>query len=231
VAVQFIRRGRGLLLPPLLTLPPALLGQPPSSPSSFLHDFAHDQGKIWISPARAEKALPWLIPLAVGTAGLIATDHRTVPWVPDQGVHTASIFGDASIGYIAGAPVLLAGLGIAIHDKGATGTGLLAALALADSETMATGLKYAFMRERPPDGGRWFCPRWDPSFPSQHAAGVWAVSAVVARGYPRYRVPAYAVAVVVTASRFFARKHHLSDLLVGSAIGYETGAMVYREYK
>ena len=60
---------------------------------------------------------------------------------------------------------------------------------------------------------------------------VWTVAAVVGEKYkerPLVRFGACGVATLVSASRFTGRNHFLSDLLVGSAIGYGIGHYVYR---
>ena len=44
------------------------------------------------------------------------------------------------------------------------------------------------------------------------------------------RFGAYGLASAVSISRFTGRKHFLSDVLVGSALGYGTGRYVYRAH-
>jgi membrane-associated phospholipid phosphatase len=114
-------------------------------------------------------------------------------------------------------------------------TGLLTAEALIDSGIVVTALKTVSQRQRPPvddssgeffDGGR--------SFPSGHASAAWSVATVIAHEYghrrPLVQVAAYATASAVSLSRFTGRNHFLSDILVGSAIGYATGRYVYHKH-
>lgn len=65
------------------------------------------------------------------------------------------------------------------------------------------------------------------SFPSGHAAASWAFASVIAHRYPNKRWVkwgAYAFATAVSLSRLPAKKHYPSDILVGSTIGFVTGA-------
>lgn len=65
------------------------------------------------------------------------------------------------------------------------------------------------------------------SFPSGHSAASWAFASVLAHRYPHKRWvkwSAYAFATAVSLSRLPAKKHYPSDILVGSTIGYVTGA-------
>lgn len=208
-----------------------LAAQPPASPGAFLRDLGHIQAVTWTSPLHAKQNV-WLLPLAA-TIALIPADRPATRWVAAHAAGAqkpAQIFGDASIAWIAGAPVAFAIAGIAGHDVQARNAGVLAGLALASAEATATGLKYAFMRERPPDGSSFWKPRLDPSFPSQHAAGAWATSTVIAHAYPKYRAEAYGVAALITLSRWLAQKHHPSDLVLGSFIGFGTGLVVSKDY-
>jgi membrane-associated phospholipid phosphatase len=90
------------------------------------------------------------------------------------------------------------------------------------------GLKLAFDREFPTTGNGagkfWAGGR---SFPSGHAATSFAFAAVVAHRYPHKRWlkwSAYALASGVSLSRYPAKKHFPSDILMGAALGYATGA-------
>ena len=131
-----------------------------------------------------------------------------------------------------GAPVGLVLCGAARHDKRAKGTGTLSAEALIDAEVVDVVLKYSFMRRRPMDGGAWFKPNKDPSFPSAHSIGIWAVASTIAseyRGRP-VAVGAYAAAGAVAVSRWGAHRHHWSDIVVGSAMGWLIGHYVARHH-
>ena len=61
----------------------------------------------------------------------------------------------------------------------------------------------------------------------------WSLATIVANEYhdrPMVQVVAYGLATLVGVSRFTGRNHFLSDVLVGSAIGYGIGRYVYRTH-
>ncbi|HEV7842047.1 MAG TPA: phosphatase PAP2 family protein, partial [Pyrinomonadaceae bacterium] len=113
--------------------------------------------------------------------------------------------------------------------------GLLGAEALIDSGIVAQGFKLATQRTRPREddaGGEFF--DGGNSFPSGHATSAWSLATVFAYEYgkhrPLVRVGAYGLAAAVSLSRYTGRNHFLSDVLVGSAIGYGIGRYVYRTH-
>lgn len=60
------------------------------------------------------------------------------------------------------------------------------------------------------------------SMPSGHASSIFAVMTVIAKQYDHWyvAVPAYTLAGAVTFQRIDDKKHWVSDLLIGSTIGY-----------
>jgi membrane-associated phospholipid phosphatase len=92
--------------------------------------------------------------------------------------------------------------------------------ALAISEGITQGLKYATRRERPDGSGK-------TSFPSGHASDTCAIATALERhlGW-RYATPAYVLASYVAASRLPANRHWLSDVVFGSAVGIIAGRTV-----
>jgi membrane-associated phospholipid phosphatase len=94
----------------------------------------------------------------------------------------------------------------------------------------------ATRRERPLEGdgkgGFWGEKSnfWNAGFPSGHAINAWALASVVAHEYPRpliVPVAAYGLATTVCASRFLARKHFASDIVLGAGMGWFIGDYVY----
>jgi membrane-associated phospholipid phosphatase len=80
-------------------------------------------------------------------------------------------------------------------------------------------------------GGRFFTG--GNSFPSGHATNAFALATVIANEYkdrPLVRWGAYGVAGLVGVSRFTGRRHFLSDVVVGGAIGYSIGRYVYHTH-
>lgn len=119
------------------------------------------------------------------------------------------------------------------HDDHRKETGFLAAEAAADSFAVVYSLKYTFGRERPLtdnyNGKFW---KRDDGFPSEHAAAAWSIASVVAHEYPGILTEfmAYGMASAVSVSRLTAKQHFPTDVLIGSAIGWLSGQIVYRQH-
>ena len=230
-------------IPPPSAVPdsrPALqLSSPTATPTpkpQFFRDIVHDQAKIFTSPARIRRNdLEYLVPLAMGTAALIATDETTSSWVHRGGSLPAVSHGVSWAGSIYATGGVAAGFylyGRASHDDHARETGRLSAQALIDTIIVTEVLKYAMGRQRPDFGtgeGHFF--DHGKSFPSGHASSAWAVATVVSYEYQRHpwiKYGAFAAAAAVSMSRYTGRNHFLSDVLVGSSIGYGIGRFVYK---
>ena len=87
------------------------------------------------------------------------------------------------------------------------------------AQTMTHGIKLAVGRTRP-DGTQF-------SFPSGHSASTFATATVLQRhlGW-KAGVPAYAMATFVAASRVQVKRHYLSDVTLGAALGIIAGRSV-----
>jgi hypothetical protein len=223
--------------------------QSPKSPSGqtapkrslereLLKNILRDQKAIWTWPLhiRGEQAR-WLIPLAGGTAALIATDRYTAEDAGEFNNNSThqSVSKDISyIGYVYGVAGVAGSfylVGRLADDPKARETGLLVAEAAADGTIVSQVLKYIAERPRPgSDSGHGAFFDGGSSFPSAHSTVAWAMAAVVAHEYKGHRwvaITAYGIAALVGAARFAAHEHFLSDVLVGSAIGYGIGRHVY----
>jgi len=98
-------------------------------------------------------------------------------------------------------------------------TGFQMARALAYTAVLVEGLKVLVNRTRP-DGGNY-------SFPSGHAAFATTLVPILARGYgPMVGVPAGVLAGLTSIGRLEDRRHYLSDVLFGSALGLSVGLAV-----
>lgn len=226
----------------VLAQSPAPTPQTSPSPSSlekrFFKNLVHDQTAIWTAPFHLRgKDAKWFVPLGLATAGLVITDRDTARWL---GVNRTrenvsrgiSYLGSGySVGAIAGAFYLF---GRIEKNARARETGLLSGEALIDSGIVVTVLKNVTERPRPfsDDGsGQFF--HGGNSFPSGHSAAAWSLATVVANEYqdqPIVKYGAYGLVAAVSISRFTGRKHFLSDVLIGSAIGYGVGRYVYRTH-
>ena len=220
---------------------PSPTPQPSATPTlekQFFRNILHDQKAIWTSPLhlRSRDAV-WLVPLAGGTAALIATDQSTGDEIAEshKQLNASRIVSYAGSSYGAGGVALAFYLfGRAKHDDRARETGLLGAEALVDSGIVATALKEITQRSRPLSG----TSRSDffdggSSFPSGHSIAAWSLATVIANEYhdrPLVQITAYGIASAVSVARFTGQKHYLSDVLVGSAIGYGIGRYVYHAH-
>lgn len=208
----------------------------PTPEVRFFRDVVHDQAKIFTSPARIRrKDLEYLVPLAMGTAALIGTDQTTSSWVHHGGSLPPVSHGVSYAGTIYATGGLVAGFyvfGRASHDDHARETGRLSAQALIDTVIVTEVLKYAMGRQRPDFGngeGHFF--DHGKSFPSGHSSTAWAVATVISYEYGRHpliKYGAFAVAAAVSMSRYTGRNHFLSDILIGSSLGYGIGRFVYK---
>lgn len=93
------------------------------------------------------------------------------------------------------------------------------------SETTTAALKWATNRQRP-DGKPH--SRANSSFPSSHASSSFAVAYSIARYYPKWSIPAYGMAALISYSRIYLNAHHTSDVIAGAGIGILVGYLAAR---
>jgi membrane-associated phospholipid phosphatase len=208
----------------------------------FFRNILRDQRAIWTSPFNLKREnMRWLAPLGLSTAALMATDRRTSGDLVENGDNLTRLrvskdisrFGSLyANGGVAAAFYLM---GRAKNNARARETGLLGAEALIDSGILVEALKTVSQRQRPPtdhSSGEFF--DGGGSFPSGHALTTWSLATVIAHEYgqhrPLVRFGAYGLATAVSLSRYTGRNHFLSDVLVGSAMGYGIGRYVYRQH-
>src|SRR4051812_30114112 len=173
--------------------------------------------------------LKWEVPIAAATALLItqvdrpANDRIQSPSTEQ----TAGRWSNAGLGMelASGAVSYIAGCHSSDHYLRDTGFKALAAMGAASIADLA--LKLAFDRQFPVNhqitGEFWGGGR---SFPSGHSANSFAFASVFAHRYPDNRWikwGSYALATGVSLSRYPAKKHFTSDILVGATLGYVTG--------
>lgn len=210
----------------------------PSLESKFFKNILRDQKAIWTAPFHLHSHDGrWLAPLTLGTAALIATDQRTGDEMAESRAqlnasrivsYAGSTYGTAAI---AGTFYLF---GRAKGNQRARETGILGAEALIDSGIVVTAVKEITQRVRP-SGGVSRSDFFDggSSFPSGHSIAAWSLATVIANEYhdrPLIKFAAYGIAGAVSISRFTGQRHYLSDVLVGSAMGYGIGRYVYKAH-
>lgn len=209
--------------------------------------FVIDELKILKSPFRKSSystgtVKKYVVPFALISAALIATDRHTLdghtldalPNTRDQTVWSgrASQLGSAySLIGVSGGAYLV---GKFKGNQHAQESGLLAFEALGHAQIATFALKQLTNRERPLEhdrrGGFW---EGGNSFPSGHAASIFAVATVFAyeyRDHPAVPILAYSLATAVSASRLSASKHWLSDIFVGGSIGFLMGRSTFNRH-
>lgn len=201
---------------------------------SVVKHIIKDQEAIWTSPARVRlDDSIWLVPLAGLTAGMIATD-RDVSWHITSTSQTQNryvSFSNYGIAALAGGTGALYVWGHFTHNDHTREAGLLAGEAAVDSLAVVNAVKYTTVRQRPfegnHDGDFWSD---GDSFPSDHAAVAWSVASVLSHEYPGplSQLLAYGAAAAIGAARVEGKQHFPSDVLVGSAIGWLNGELIYR---
>jgi hypothetical protein len=203
---------------------------------SFLRHLASDQKQFWTSPKRLQtKDLKWVVPLAGITASLIASDSwfsKQVPDKPNQIQRSLNISDYATYSLIGlgGASFLLGHLKGDDHLQEA---GLLSGEAAINSTAVTYLFKEITQRQRPNEGnGHGNFLGGGVSFPSEHSAIAWSVASVWAHEYPGTlsQIAAYGLASAVTITRVTAKQHFPSDALIGSALGWYFGRVVYRAH-
>jgi len=211
---------------------------PPSLEKEFFKNILRDQKAIWTAPLHLRKTdAIWIAPATVGALALVATDRITGDEISEAHglVRTSENISYAGSFYASAAAAATFYLvGRQKNDYRARETGILVGEASINGFIVATALKGISQRVRPKEG-RDRSEFFDggTSFPSGHSTQIWAVATVVANEYHDRRlvqVAAYSVASAVSVARFTAGKHYLSDVLVGSALGYGIGQYVYRKH-
>ena len=170
------------------------------------------------------------------TGALVGTDRHTgLPFnVSGSTAGTTGRISEAGSGYATGGFVAaLYLIGRSEGNAHLRETGLLAGEALIDTGILAQGLKVITQRPRPTtdDHSGEFYDKGS-SFPSGHAISAWSVATVVAYEYgddkPWVKFLAYGTAATVSIACYTSGNHYLSDVFVGSALGYGVGRFVYK---
>lgn len=145
--------------------------------------------------------------------------------------------------------------GLAFNDDKAKQTGFLTAYALANTAIIITVGKVITGRQRPDadngvDKWHWLSDyrlqitngklktkgfdNFHNSFPSGHSAVAWTFATVISSQYNDKMLVApiaYTLATAVTLSRLTEYRHWLSDVIMGSAIGFGIGKYVVNHHR
>jgi hypothetical protein len=224
----------------LVSFGPAAYAQEPRTDTvcsirGFAHEtwteasqFGHGLKAVPRSSVRPDN-LKWELPILAATGVLIAkvdrpADNRIQSMSLQQ---TAGRWSNIGLGLEIGSAALAYGMGCGKHHSYLRDTGFKALAAMGAAGTVNLALKLAFDRQFPYKPGStgkfWGGGR---AFPSGHSATGFAFAAVIARRYPKnkwVKWGAYALATGVSLSRYPAKKHYPSDILIGATLGYITG--------
>ena len=136
---------------------------------------------------------------------------------------------------------ILYGVGVMTKSDRARYTALKGAEAYLFGFISAQILKQLTLRHRPyqddpPNPTLWdgpFMPISNSSFPSGHSTVAFAVATVVATSYKRtiwVPIVCYTLAGLAAASRVYQNDHWLSDVFVGSAMGFAIGKTIINNH-
>ena len=227
---------RGQIVPNPLPVPAATPA--PSLESQFLKNILNDQKAIWTAPFNLHKDdAKWMVPSTIGLMALFATDRITGDEIAEfHHLSTTSrvLSYPGSTYGVAAAAASFYLLGREKHNERARETGILIAEGSIDSFIVFSALKVTTQRGRPQTGrerSEFF--EGGTSFPSGHSTQAWTVATIVANEYHDKRavqIAAYSIASAVSFARFAGGRHYISDVVVGSALGYGIGKYVYRAH-
>ena len=210
--------------------------RPPVDLKSLPKNLFLDQKNFFTAPFHMnERQLDWALPAVLVGAALIASDKTLEKHVPTNltTVSRAGTASNAGVGVLAGAGAGLFLLGHLQNNDQKRETGLLGGEAALGAFLDTELFKYAAGRERPFTGsgtGRFFVG--GDSFPSAHATVSFAIASVIAHEYPGVltKVLVYGVAGGVGAARWAGQKHFVSDVVIGSALGWYMGRQVFNSH-
>jgi membrane-associated phospholipid phosphatase len=197
-----------------------------------------DQKEIWTSPFHTSRAdARWWLIMGSTTAALIPADH----WLATQLPNTADQKRFSRYFSNVGGSYLTYGIAGGLYlggkiwdDPRAVETGVLSAEALTNALAVVEVIKLVTRRERPDvDNAKGHFFVGGSSFPSGHEIMSWALATVVASEYSDIKIvpiASYALATLVGASRFGARKHFASDVVAGAAMGWFIGRHIYHRW-
>jgi membrane-associated phospholipid phosphatase len=199
----------------------------------FEHSFASDQKTIWTSPLHLHtQDANWLVPLGVGTLGVLAADHAVMRHFATTPVSHSNGFGNYGLASIAGSVAILYLRGTITSNDHSRETGLLAGEAAMNSVIVGEAMKLVFERPRPNAANAGSFGTGGASFPSEHALAAWSIASVMAHEYPGplTKLLVYGAASGISLSRITAREHFPSDVVVGGGLGYLIGRYVYQAH-
>lgn len=212
-----------------------------NAPSNLANRHTHDVKSSFTQPLTDANSNVIDMPIVKqGASTGSSLDQQVQNWV--QSHRTIGCDKVAHIGRQFGEPkYVLPTLGVVYlygkneHNLRLKNTALVGARSVLVANGITQALKWTFHRHRPNSGSprdTWDGPSLSPkhvSFPSGHSATAFAWATVVASEYhdkPGVSSLAYSAAALTAFSRVNDNEHWLTDVLVGSAIGYYTAKTI-----
>src|SRR6202140_2589309 len=154
-------------------------------PALFAQDLLSDQKTIWTSPFHLHtQDKNWLVPLGVGTLGLVAADQDIMRHFGNTPMAHSSSFSNYGLAAMVGSAATLYLRGAITHDDHSRETGFLAGEAAVNSVIVGEAMKLVFQRPRPNEANAGSFGAGGASFPSEHALSAWSIATVIAHEYP-----------------------------------------------
>jgi len=215
-----------------------MLASAPCSARSATHEIGQDAKTLWHGIASIPRNairphnLAWELPIGAATGIMIAkVDVPAADRIQSKSLQDLSgRWSNIGLGIELSAGALGWTGGCIGHHSRVAEAGFTALTAMGAAGTLDLALKLTFDRQFPytpkSTGQFWGGGR---SFPSGHSATSFAFASVVAHRYPHnhwIKWGAYALATGVSLSRYPAKKHFPSDILVGATLGYVTGTYI-----
>jgi hypothetical protein len=195
-----------------------------------------DQKELYKAPFKPSN-IKWDAIVLGGTAALIAADRHIEKHI---GNAHYQFYQDTSNIAIGGLSAALAGVWIYglknEEHRHARETGFIEIQALVNTFLIYTPMQLIAGRQRPGEGNGngdfWKHHNINTSFPGGHAMFTYTMATVLSHEYSQkwVQILAYAAASTVTVSRFMARDHWASDMLIGSALGIGIGAHTFHAH-
>ncbi len=194
-----------------------------------------DQKELYRAPFKPSN-LKWDLLVLGTTAPLLAYDRHIEKHIGTSYQSSFQTTSNVAIGALSGSLLAVYAWGIKGDHPHAKETGAMELETLVNTFLIYTPMQLIGARQRPDEGNGngdfWMHHAINTSFPGGHAMFTFAMATVVSHEYSQrwVQVLAYSAASIVTVSRFMARDHWSSDMLVGSALGIGIGSHIFHAH-
>jgi membrane-associated phospholipid phosphatase len=145
-------------------------------------------------------------------------EASTESWAESDAVDAGDSYGNG--GYLAAFSAATWGFGALSHNQEVKHTGTVMMQGLLLDAIIVASLKSTVGRSRP-DGSD------TRSFPSGHTSGAFTISTILARRHGlKVAIPAFGMATFTAIARMEDKRHYLSDVVAGAAIGIAIGQLM-----